>query len=259
MITYSQFTEWFISNLWSIASLSITLVFATYFYIKSKKVKLPLYSYWNVNIINELVNKFESLEMTYSGLSIENLSVTKILFWNGGNDTIDNKDISSVDPLKIRVNENYEILESNVLYSKNPANQFSIKTSDDKSYAALEFDFLDKDEGGLIQLIHTGISDKDIEIHGTIKGAGKPVHAKQNFYLLNMQYFKKIILIIVAPVLLSLFYVIFFRSDFILSKKIIVFSMFIGITFLYWGFIFYLAKRKIPKGFDIEWDKLLKY
>ena len=94
MIVFSQINEWFFSNLWSIVSLIITLTLAIYFYFKSKKVKLPIYSQWSINIINVLEKKFESLEMMYSGLQIDNLTVTKILFWNGGNDTINDQDIS---------------------------------------------------------------------------------------------------------------------------------------------------------------------
>lgn len=259
MTIISQLIEWFFSNLWSIISLSITLTFALYFYFKSKKVKLPLYSHWSINIINEFVNKFESLEMTYSGLPIENLTVTKILFWNGGNDTIDDQDISRVDPLKIQIKEKYKILESNVLYSKNPANQFSIKTADDKSNAMLKFDYLDKDEGGIIQLIHTGKSFKDIEIHGTIKGAGKPVHANQFLFMLNLPYFKRIVFIIVIPILLIGIILIFSIFDFALSIKIMLSAIVIGYSLLYWGILFHLAKRKIPKGFDIELKELIEY
>lgn len=259
MIISSQINDWFFSNLWSIISLIITISFAIYFYFRSKKVKLPLYSHWSINIINELVNKFESLKMTYSGLPIENLTVTKILFWNGGNDTIDDQDISRVDPLKIHIKENYKILESNVLYSKNPANQFSVKTANDKSDAILKFDYLDKDEGGIVQLIHTGISDKDIEIQGTIKGAGKPVHAKQHLFFLNSPKFKRNIFIGVTPIILLFTTIIFLKIEIVLFKKIIISAIFVGFSFLYWGILFYLAKRKIPKGFEIEWEELLKY
>jgi len=259
MIISSQLNEWFFSNLWSIISLTITLAFAIYFYLKSKKVKLPLYSHWSINIINELVNKFESLEMTYSGLPIENLTVTKILFWNGGNDTIDNQDISRVDPLKIHLKENYKILESNVLYSKNPANQFSVKTACDKSDAILKFDYLDKDEGGIVQLIHTGISDKDIEIQGTIKGGGKPIHAKQHLYIFNSPKIKRNIFIVVTLLLSFCITITFLKFNITLSEKIIVCVIFVGFTFLYWGILFYLSKRKIPKGFEIDWEGLLKY
>lgn len=220
---------------------------------------MPLYSHWSINIINELVTKFESLQMTYSGLPIENLTVTKILFWNGGNDTKDDQDISRVDPLKIYIKENYEILESNVLYSKNPANQFSVKTANDKSYAILNFDYLDKDEGGIVQLIHTGTSDKDIEIRGTIKGAGKPVHAKQHLFFFNIPKYRRKIFIGVYTLIILGISMIFFIFEFALSKKIILSAILVGFSLLYWGIPLHLAKRKIPKGFEIDWEELSKY
>jgi len=39
----------------------------------------------------------------------------------------------------------------------------------------LSFDFLDQEQGGIIQVVHTGKSSKDIVVRGTIKGAGNPV------------------------------------------------------------------------------------
>lgn len=49
-------------------------------------------------------------EMRYSGPQIENLTVTKIAFWNAGRDTIDNQDVASAGPF-VHVKEGYKILD----------------------------------------------------------------------------------------------------------------------------------------------------
>ena len=180
MSSFLQLVEWLGTNPWlGITSLIIAVLgvaLAIIFYIKGKKVKLPCYTFRSNNIVKDLFSRIGPLEMRYSGQQIENLTVTKIAFWNAGRDTINNQDVASADPLTVHVKEGYKILDTKILHEKNPTNQFSTTTSEDRSYFTLQFDYVDKGEGVVILFFHTGLSSEDIEIGGRIKGAGELIY-----------------------------------------------------------------------------------
>lgn len=276
MSSISQLTEWLGTNPWlGIVSLIIavlSVILMIIFYIKSKKVKLPCYTFRSNNLVKDLFSRISPLEMRYSGQQIENLTVTKIAFWNAGRDTIDKRDIVSADPLTVHVKEGYKILEPIKLYEINPSNQFSTITSEDRSYFTLQFDYVDKGEGVVIQFFHTGLSSKDVEISGRIKGAGELIYkfapnlerypilrsfsllssyhpsvsVKKRCYNLAMVLF----IIPVASIVLALWIVdnvVITEGPF--SQMAFMLASFIYLI-AYWGLGFYLLKRRMPKGFD---------
>jgi len=264
MFSLFQFVNWLETNpMLGVASFILAIasvVLAFYFYFKSKKVKLPCYAVRSINIVRDLVNKIESLEMLYGGQPIKNLTVSKIAFWNAGNDTINNQDIPIAEPLTIHIKKEYQILDAKILFTKNPANQLTISLSSDKIFVNLKFDYIDKEEGGVIQIIHTGKSNEDIEIHGLIKGVGKINKKSINNILFfpskppsakmrrSMRYFMA----------LTLFGTPFLIISEIFKGKTDLFSSGL-LVILYWGLGYFIFKRRLPKGFDIfEDDEIIK-
>lgn len=246
MSLFSQSIEWMGTNPWlSIVSFIIAVLgvaLAIIFYVKGKKVKSPCYTLRSNNLVRDVVSRIEPLEMRYSGQQIKNLTITKIAFWNAGRDTINNQDVASADPLTVHVKEGYKILDTKILYEKNPTNQFSITTSEDRSYIALQFEYVDKGEGAVIQLIHTGISHEDIELLGTIKGAGKPTFKyspTQRRHIAMMASFLTLILGVTSGYLLA---------D--IPTPFSAVAVIIGLTISV-GLVTALLKIRIPKGFDV--------
>lgn len=259
MISLSELADWLATNPWFGILGFIAGVIGIILTIRSKKEKLPLFAIRSNNIIRDLASRFEPLQVLYSRQRVENLTVTKLAFWNGGRETINNQDIASIDPLAVYVKSGYKILDTKVLYSKNPANQFSFTTADDKSHIKLNFEYLDKNEGGVIQLLHTGKSSDDIEVRGTIKGAGKPINKSvrkiQNILSISiipsksLSYKKRRLVfgltLFITPIL---FIFMIFSKPSPSPVADIVISIFTLI--LYWGMGFYLIKKITPKGFD---------
>lgn len=246
------------------------IILAIFFFIKSRRTKEPRYAILSTNLMRDFTSRLEALEMTYSGERISNLTATKLAFWNNGKDTINGSDIASADPLMVKVKDEYNILDSSMLYAKNAANQFSIDPSDDGTHVLIQFDYLDADEGGVIQLLHTGKSSDDIEVCGTIKGAGKlnrcsvPNLKKMPFLLPSLLTESKssiphkakrwIIAVVtfVIPVVMVVALFVIPESekqpiDSTIAKGIA--SAMVLLT--YWGFGYYILKRRVPKGFEI--------
>jgi hypothetical protein len=160
-------------------------VLATIFaYIKQRRVKRLSYSVQSTSFIRDYKSTIPRLDVTYDGRTIQNLTITTFLIWNSGTETIDNADIANADPLQFIPDEDSTILYCEVAAMSLPANRVSITSN------KLSFDYLDKDEGAVVKILHTGISSS-VQFFGTLKGttvrSQKLVRAK--FQLQKQFYF----------------------------------------------------------------------
>lgn len=124
------------------------------------------------NLVNQNVVRVrpEEIEVTYSGEAVTNLTVTNVVFWNAGREPIRSQDIPPHEPLSIQPRDGIRILDAEVTQRNNPANDLRSNLVD-SNCIILSFDYLDKDEGCVIQIFHTGRTSKDLEKKGKIIGA----------------------------------------------------------------------------------------
>lgn len=145
------------------------IIFTIFFYFKSKKIKLPTYMVRTVNLVKEKIQKIDTVQILYSGEKVSNLSISKIAFWNAGKETINSNDVAINNTLKVKIHDDFNILDAEVLYQKNSANDFKIKISENHKNIDISFDYFDYEEGLVLQIFHTGNSSDDISFSGTIK------------------------------------------------------------------------------------------
>ncbi|MEO6883392.1 MAG: hypothetical protein ABI199_05125 [Bacteroidia bacterium] len=249
------------------------IIFSFYFYFKSKKTKIPIYIVRTINLIRESIKKIETVEILYSGKKIENLSITKIAIWNDGRDTIEYTDIAHINPLRITVKNKFDILDAEIIFQKNVANDFKIKIEEDKKSVLIQFDFFDFEEGIVVQIAYTGNFSSDVKLEGSIKSVKEVIRkGLLTFRLpfLNLLFqpnkgsnFKsrtnlKIMgwaSIFTGAILIFLPYFLDFNTINNIDKKIdstlFIAKIFVlvGILYMYIGIRF--LNRRIPKGFDI--------
>lgn len=169
-----------ISNSWFSLFLAIISVLSFigmfYFYYKSKKEKFPLYSKKSTLLldIEDLSEKYEPLQITYKNNKIKILTVTQVSFWNCGRDPILKSDIATKDPLIIKAENNAQILDVKIITPDNNPNGFEYKMSDNLLSFTFAFDYINKNQGAIIQLLHTGKSSDNISLDGIVIGFGKP-------------------------------------------------------------------------------------
>lgn len=169
LITYLNGNPWLNLVFLALAILSILISFV--FYSRSKKEKVPLYNIKHFNLVRGHLKELKSVKISYGGEDVEDLTLTRLAFWNKGRDTIEQRDIAQADPVRITVPEGYRILEVNIDYIHNPVNSIEIKVSDDRTSAILNFDYLHTLEGCVLTIYHTAVGSQ-VKIKGTIKGAG---------------------------------------------------------------------------------------
>ena len=154
----------------AVIAIIIPTIAAAYFYRKSRRVKRLCYAVTTANLIQDYSSKLSGLKIEYKGKNPSSLSVSKIVIWNDGNETINRADIAEADPLRIMIERGVELLDASFVGIIEPGNQFVLDPG-----LLVSFNYLDKDDGATIQLVHTGTPESTIIFYGRIKGSGIPV------------------------------------------------------------------------------------
>src|SRR6266545_4481769 len=104
----------------------VGIIVSYYFYIKSKRNKEPVYSIKSVNVISDYSSKYQALKVIYRGSKVENFTVTKILLYNRGAETITKQDIETINHLRIIGKDTTALLDAKILQANNASNNFDV-------------------------------------------------------------------------------------------------------------------------------------
>lgn len=149
----------------------VGLVLAYIFYIKGKKEKKPIYMCNKISIIgNQYSILGEEVRISYKDRAVEKLSLCDITVRNVGDVAIRRQDIASSDLLRISFDEGVNILSCKVKNVTRAAIGFEISIVENNK-AEFSFEFLDKNDGALIEIIHDGTACIAPKLSGTIIGA----------------------------------------------------------------------------------------
>lgn len=135
-------------------------------------------------LIRKRKRKFNKLFVTYGGKQIEDLCISKFTIWNSGNKTLNHADMVESRELTIFVLNDSEILEAEIICCSEETNRFVLEIVDNHT-VKIRFDYVDKKEGVVIQVMHTG--ESDIQISCKIKG-GKQIKQTDNIKTENIIY-----------------------------------------------------------------------
>lgn len=221
----------------------IGIILAVIFYIKSRKLKRPIYWMRTFEILKG-EEKFPKLSIAYESETINTVSLTKIAFLNAGNETIDSGDIAPKNPLRVEIGGSFKILDKSIVYHKNEANNFKLQETEEKNILKIDFDYLDKDEGAIFQIIHDGASADAINIRGSIKGVPHILRFKKKNYLNDSVLLIGGIIAALAGIAISKHFNLALFWEYLIM---LVIAVFIGI-------IFGLISSKLPKGVFQNYD-----
>jgi len=146
-------------------------------HFKSKKRKALFYSKASINIFSNKKQLIKDIKILYRDEKIENLTTTTVAIWNGGNETIDYSDLAPSNKLKILSREGIVFYDYDFVYRSEPTNKIdfpdSMLVEEVDNQIHLKFDYIDKKQGCIIKIIHSGKNSDDIIVTGTVKGFGK--------------------------------------------------------------------------------------
>lgn len=185
IIEFFEGNPWF--NLVSFFLGVIGIILAFLFYFKSIREKRPVYTKQTIRLINQALSALKNIEIKYNSVPVQNLSLTKIALWNSGKESIRNTDISSSEPLLITTNGRTIIYGFEVSYQKKVNNVQVTKVNEES--LGISFEFLDFNDGLVLDVFHSGSSSGDIVIKGTLIGARKISQGIPNGYFVEQTNF----------------------------------------------------------------------
>ncbi len=100
---------------------AIAIVLAVVFYKRSQKRRRPSYAINHNNVFRDIQGVETKLNVDYDGQSISTLSVTRVMFWNAGNETIDRRDLAPGDALRIELEDRDNLLDARLIANNNSA------------------------------------------------------------------------------------------------------------------------------------------
>lgn len=139
---------------------------------KNKEKKEFSYRQQSNSLIVKKKSKYEKLSISYDGQQIEDLTVSRIIVWNSGNKTLNKEDIVPSKELTVSTSEDQIILDTELIARTEDTNRFLIRRIDEHT-VKIYFDYADKKDGIVLQIIHTGTKE-DIKLDCKIKG-GNPI------------------------------------------------------------------------------------
>lgn len=161
-------------------------IFGNYYFSRiGKKEKEPCWSLKGENLIHGKISQKSGLEISYQGQRVESLTISQLYFWNNGAETIKGSDLVKTDPIRIVAAKNIFILDTSILCLSDVTNQIVTNLHPDKTHVDISFEYLDKGQGAIFQVVHTGESPKHLSM------AGKLIGARPIFYTKTLDIYSK--------------------------------------------------------------------
>lgn len=150
----------------------LSLIYAIACNRANKERREISYSLVSRVLIRKGRKKFDKLSVAYNGQQITDLCVSTLTIWNSGNKTLNASDMVASKEVTISALDGNMIYDSEILKCSEETNKFSREVIDG-STVKIFFDYIDKMEGAVVQIIHSGAKDA-LAIDCKIKG-GMPI------------------------------------------------------------------------------------
>lgn len=245
-------------NLITLAIALLGIILTVYFAVRARKSKKPIYAIRTINLVKDKLGKIDRVEMLFDGKRIDNLSISKFALWNEGKDTIRAADVATLNPLKIIISDDYQILDCKITAESDRANGFTAKVGENGKYISLGFEYFDNKEGIVMEISHTGPNSTCLTLTGSLCGVQKlyckssqklsmgPPHSKLDKTIRVILGWGIMIFCILALALVIFVTVVKGRS---LNLKDSIYIVMCVLYFL--GGYLILPRRTVPKGLDI--------
>lgn len=153
--------NWFAIVTLLLAVLGVGL--AVWYGSKSKK---PVYAISGTSLATSSISKYGNLKLIFNDKPVPQATVTNILLWNAGRETIRRDDIAPGDPIRVSLHNEAKLLSCKILRSGRKVTAAKLNATNGR----ITFDFLDGGDWVLLQALHTGDKPEDCSVAGTIMG-----------------------------------------------------------------------------------------
>jgi len=140
-------------------------------YVLSRQRSIISYRARGVRLLGHAESKLpKEVSVQYRGSDIPRLTRSVVVLWNDGEKTISGADIVKEDPIRIDTGDDSSIVACTLLKAARPVLQASCQQStQDSRTVVVSFDFLDPNDGLVVELLHTGRERYPV-VRGTVRG-----------------------------------------------------------------------------------------
>ena len=151
---------------------ALSLITGCVFYYKSRRVRIPKYQVLSTTLVEGDSDQPDGLTFAFKGVPQNRVTVSKLLFWNQGDETIRRADLVAADPLRFTLH-GAELLDLRVVASSASSCGVGVNTEAANTFS-MTFDYLDRDDYAIIQVVHTGSQYSRIKCSGRVLGCRGP-------------------------------------------------------------------------------------
>lgn len=153
---------------------TLSIVCATYPLVMSGKLEIP------------------GVEVSYQGKEVDDLSITRFSFWNSGKRAFMKSDLAYGEVIRLYWDESIELFDAQLIKVTDESNKLRLDIteggrnsentdcdSQGKNNLSIKFDYMNRGDGAILQVIHTGDA-KNIRYKSKLKD-GKVVLESEYF------------------------------------------------------------------------------
>lgn len=119
----------------------------------------------------------KDVSVLYKDTKVTNLNRCVLVVWNRGTRAIARDAIADNDKVRVCLPQDATALGTGVAWASRPAVNLSACVSDTRSTFIIDFDFLDKDDGGIVEILYQGDPKVAPTLSGSIMGAPKGIRS----------------------------------------------------------------------------------
>jgi hypothetical protein len=156
----------------ALAGTIAAVVVGWFFYWLGKKERRPLYTVVGNTVVR--ADEDRHIEVLFKGESVPVVTRSAVAFWNAGREPIRRADLVGTHPLQAKLPTDVRVLDVNVLATTRPQIDFDWVSETDRN-VGIDFSFLNRRDGGVIEILHTGMDPFEVKVEGAIVGVdGNP-------------------------------------------------------------------------------------
>jgi hypothetical protein len=166
-------SKWYI---WiSLIALALTFIgfgWGIWSYLFPRNTVRPIWKVQSFTAVHPRAHIIPGTRIFYLDEEVKSLTASRFALWNEGSVAIEGSSFDRDDPLRISVPDGVRILEVNPHPTLNPSLvRPDIRINHQRSSAFLSFSFLNRDQGLIVDIVHSGVGSKNIRLEGRIKNA----------------------------------------------------------------------------------------
>lgn len=137
----------------------LSIVLAVFFYLRTRRFQRPTVLASSNNWFDAKSIPHDEIKLTFRGKTIPRFTITQLYFWNSGNQTIKKSDFAPTSELRLKVPKDTEIFDIRITCTTAPEIQATLVSDSSLMANTIEaipisFDYLDANDGFVIQVIH---------------------------------------------------------------------------------------------------------